>query len=101
MEIASAANGGSMIFIDFSCPSCGSRQRAGDHLVGRLLRCSACAGNLIIPPESTEPPLPAPVSIRQEQASHAEPAVEPDTADPDDLFFQHIRKSGRRTSKHW
>ena len=90
-----------MIFIDFSCPSCGCRQRAAAHLIGRLLRCSSCAGNLIIPAESTEPPFPAPVSVRLEQVPGIEPAVEPESADPDDLFFQHIRKSTRRTSKHW
>ncbi len=92
-----------MIFIDFSCASCGARQRAGSHLVGRLLRCSTCNGNLIVPAESTEAPLPAPVGIRLESATvpPEEPVSEMEPADPDDLFFQHIRKSSRRTSKHW
>ena len=91
-----------MIFIDFSCPACGCRQRAGTHLVGRLLRCSTCAGNFIVPAESTESSLPAPVSIRLEEATVGEPsAAEPEAAAPDDLFFQHIRKPTRRPSKHW
>lgn len=92
-----------MIFIDFSCSSCGARQRAGSHLVGRLLRCSTCNGNLIVPAESTEPSLPAPVGVRLASAAVAtlEASTEPEAADPGDLFFQHIRKSTRRTSKHW
>ena len=90
-----------MNFIDFSCGACGARQRAGAHLVGRLLRCSTCNGNLIVPAESTEAPLPPPVSMRLESAQIPEPTAEPEAAEPEDMFFQQIRKSGRRTSKHW
>ena len=44
--------------IEFTCPSCGAPQRAGDHLVGRTLRCYKCTNLFNVPAGSTLPPTP-------------------------------------------
>jgi len=35
--------------IEFSCASCGTPQKADDHLAGRELRCHQCGGRFTVP----------------------------------------------------
>jgi hypothetical protein len=54
--------------IEFPCPGCGTMQRAGGHLVGRLLRCQSCRSPFHVPETSTAPvnqPLPQPAAVEE------------------------------------
>jgi len=89
--------------IIFACTSCGSGQRAGDHLIGRTLRCQVCSKPMIVPAHSLAA-MPAPVPLSQglpaaviRSAPVAAPASE--SMDDDDLFFAQIRKTSRKGSK--
>ncbi|MBY0521770.1 MAG: hypothetical protein K2R98_00135 [Gemmataceae bacterium] len=39
--------------IDFTCNGCGTYLQAGDHLVGRVLKCYKCGGLFTVPTAST------------------------------------------------
>jgi len=97
--------------IVFPCVKCGAHQRAGEHLVGRMLRCQSCGSPMQIPGESLPLPAgfprapaaaaPAPTAaglLAQSAPAAVGPAAEP--GGDDDLFFEHIRKPGRRKSKY-
>jgi hypothetical protein len=91
--------------IVFPCVKCGAHQRAGEHLVGRMLRCQSCGSPMQIPGESLplpsgfpRVPTPGPTAaglMAQSAPAAVTPATEP-TAD-DDLFFEHIRNPRRRS----
>jgi hypothetical protein len=86
--------------IVFACPTCGSHQRAGDHLIGRTFRCQVCRGAMTVPAAST--PLP-PEPRRQPTAQALLQSGVPAAAEPkgdDALFFEHIRKTSAKFSKH-
>jgi hypothetical protein len=97
--------------IVFPCVKCGAHQRAGEHLIGRMLRCQSCGSPMQIPAESLplppgfprQPASAAPVPTAAGLLAQPGPAAVAGASEPtddDDLFFQHIRKPGRRKSKY-
>jgi hypothetical protein len=99
--------------IVFPCVKCGAHQRAGEHLVGRMLRCQSCGSPMQIPAESLPLPAgfprapavaaPAPTAaglLAQSAPAAVAPASASEPAGDDDLFFEQIRKPSRRKSKY-
>jgi hypothetical protein len=97
--------------IVFPCERCGAHQRAGEHLIGRMLRCQSCGSPMAIPGESVPlpPGFPRPPAIAGTAATAAgllaqpTPAAVGPSSEPtgdDDLFFEQIRKPTRRKSKY-
>jgi hypothetical protein len=48
--------------IEFACPGCKVKQRAADHLAGRLLRCQSCGARFTVPAALPGASSPAPSS---------------------------------------
>jgi hypothetical protein len=89
--------------IIFACTSCGSGQRAGEHLIGRTLRCQVCSKPMTVPAASMAA-MPAPVPRSQPTPAlvvNSPPAAAPadEPMDDDDIFFEQIRKTSRKGSK--
>jgi hypothetical protein len=90
--------------IIFACTSCGSGQRAGEHLIGRTLRCQVCSKPMTVPATSMAAmPAPVPRSQPAPVAVASSPVAGAASAEPmddDDIFFEQIRKSSRKASKN-